>query len=781
MSVLDGQEPVESLCLSIPASENYALQLAVLPEGEKKIESVKCAGDAEITSINTQICDKFGRKYERSVELRSEKIQPMFFIFAAMPGMAGKASAAEIDFLTDLGNQRLHIDISYTDEAVENGGFNDLWRLSRLAWLNSGKFLNSKPVAPYFSPVIEGRKIKILGRSIEISDNGLPKQAEYYFDESIRLSESVCRRLLSAPVSFEAEGESFVCSPAELSQDNGTVYISSDWSSENLDVNLRGELRYEGSIAYSVKLTAKNNVAFGNVSLNMKINRECAEYVNGLGYIGDKAHDIDFSWNSERHWDCLYVGNVNGGIRVKWKAENYRRPLVNIYYRYLPIRIPESTWDNAGKGGINFSVSEEFSLLDASTSTFIMRAGESRSFDFEMHFTPFKPIDFKKHYSVRYALFDNAKNEIRESDRAAELGMTHGIIGSGNIINPVINYPFVEPQRLASLCEYSRQKKIGIKIYYTLREHSFHMAEVFAYKALGGEIILRRKGVGKGRSKRLYEYFGEKIIPAWRKRYGDSKYRYGSDVSFVVRPDSRLDNYYIEGLDWLIKNTGVKGIYVDDAAFDRTTAERAKKVLMQNDGLMDLCMWNHENPRGGRISSANLYTELFPFFDSLLVGDGYSLDDVSPEFLLTELSGIPYGQTSQTVFANEYMAMLCGMTNRYGQGKCTAQNMYAVWDDFGIEQSEMRGWWHSKNPFKTGNDSVKATTYVKNDSALICMFNFSNHTTVVHPELDTELLGFEPSEGERIFIKSLQFKKKLSDGAGIILRGRDGIIILIKK
>ena len=102
LSVLDGLEPVESLALSIPASENYALQLAVLSEGERKIESVECTGGAEITCINTQICDKFGRKYKRSVDLKSEKIQPMFFIIAAMPGMAGGSAQADIKFSTDI-------------------------------------------------------------------------------------------------------------------------------------------------------------------------------------------------------------------------------------------------------------------------------------------------------------------------------------------------------------------------------------------------------------------------------------------------------------------------------------------------------------------------------------------------------------------------------------------------------------------------------------------------------------------------------------------------------
>ncbi len=58
------------------------------------------------------------------------------------------------------------------------------------------------------------------------------------------------------------------------------------------------------------------------------------------------------------------------------------------------------------------------------------------------------------------------------------------------MIMPFINYPFYEVDRLKNAVRYAKDKGIGIKLYYTEREHSNHMAETFVYKALGDEIIL---------------------------------------------------------------------------------------------------------------------------------------------------------------------------------------------------------------------------------------------------------------------------------------------------
>lgn len=37
---------------------------------------------------------------------------------------------------------------------------------------------------------------------------------------------------------------------------------------------------------------------------------------------------------------------------------------------------------------------------------------------------------------------------------------------------------------------------------------------------------------------------------------------------------SRWHNFYVEGLNWLTKNVGIDGVYIDDLAFDRNTMKR---------------------------------------------------------------------------------------------------------------------------------------------------------------------------------------------------------------
>ncbi len=786
LSILKGLTPLSSLALSVPAQEDFVIQLAALPENETKIVSVNCNG-LKTVCINTDITDKFGNSYTKEIELKANRIQPLFIIIPADSDNTGKSTDAQIKITTDCGEIHLPINITFTNKYIENRGYNDIFGLSRLSWLNSTRYLNNDVVAPYTMPELNGSTVKILGRDIELGSNGLPAQVSYYFDESILLTDSVQKKLLKKPMEFSACGENITYSNLKIEQDGGTVTVKAEGESENLTLETIGVLRYDGSASYNISVTAKSDFTVENLSLVTNLNPDCAEYMNGLGAVGGTAHNLDFKWTSEKHHDCLYTGSVNAGLRLKWKAENYRKPLINIYYKNLPLIVPDDTWANHGKGFISFKKNENTADIVSGTGEFSMKKGELRHFDFEIHFTPLKPIDYKKHYSVRYSHNNHLKNEFKEVDRAAKNGLNNVVIHHGNMVHPFINYPFIETDKLKNLVNYAKSKNIGVKVYYTTREHSNHMAEVFAYKALGDEIILRKKGKGAswqgGTSKWLTDYFGEKIIPAWQVIYKHGKYKNDNDVSFIVRPNSRLDNYYIEGLDWLVKNMGIKGIYIDDTALDRTTLERAKKVLSQNNGLIDMHMWNHEEDRAGDVSCMNLYTELFPFLDSLWIGEGYHYKRLSPDYLLTEVSGIPYGQTSQMLEGggNPYIGMLYAMNNRYGWGVYDAPRIYALWDSFGIQDSRMLGYWHSKNPVKADCNEVLATVYLKKDSALVCMFNFSDTAKTVNLNIDEKLLGFKVGSAVRPYIKRLQWKKPINIQKSIKLKGKNGVIIRLSK
>ena len=472
-------------------------------------------------------------------------------------------------------------------------------------------------------------------------------------------------------------------------------------------------------------------------------------------------------------------------MRIKYKAEDYRRPLINIFYKNLPLNIPTTTWDNDGKGEIKTEVSSEYTKIIASTGRYQFKKNEQRSFDFQLHLTPFKPYDYKKAFSVRYDHNSHLTDEYKEIDEASKNGLNYVIFHQGNMIMPYINYPFYETERLKRAVQYADYKGIGIKLYYTEREHSNHMAETFAYKALGDEIILRKQGVShswqKEKPQWLVDNFGEDIIPGWFVKYKKGKYKGEHDFSFIVRPDTRLDNYYIEGLNWLLENIGIKGIYIDDKILDRTTIERAKKLLDKKDGLIDMHMWNHEEPRAGDVSCLNLYAELLPYLDSIWLGEGFFYKKYTPEYMLAEVSGIPYGVPGQMLQdgGDLYEGMLYAMNNRYGWGYKNAVDMYRLWDEFIIEDSQMLGYWHSKNPITTDNKNVLTTVYQKGESALLCVYNFSDKKECFNFLTDRELLGFEPHDTRKVKLGS-KTKKHADITKAQQLGGRKGAIYWLK-
>lgn len=787
LSILKGLNEAKRCDFEMMSNELFVIQLAVISDRADVIRDIRYSGEVSVECINRDCVDKFGRSYTQDITIKGGEIQPLFFIVDATKDMNGNAldyapkRKFSITIISDNADRHIDIVLNISKETLRNRGCDDLWRLSRLSWLNSRRFHVDEVSKPYTQPLVEKNVVKILGRDIVFNDMGLPEQIIGHYDESIRIFNEN-RQLFSKPMEF-VTGENIIDVKRDFKCGKSYVDVSASANTDSLEICVNGRVNYEGFLDYSIQITALKDCRLKNIALNTYLNNDCAKYINGLGEYGGRYKDIDFKWSNEKHVDSLYIGDVNLGMRMKWKAEDYVKPLVNIYYHNMPLAVPRTTWDNNAKGKIDLTKGSECTQLSASTNEFTLQSGEVRKFNFEIHITPLKPIDYKKHYSVRYSHNNGLKNEFKEIDRAKKKGLNNIVVHHGNMIHPFINYPFIEAHRLKNMVDYARNKSIGVKVYYTTREHSNHMAEVFAYKALGDEIILRKKGNGYnwkgGTSKWLNEYFGEEVIPAWKVEYRYGKYKNDPDVSFIVRPNSRLDNYYIEGLDWLVRNIGIKGIYIDDTALDRTTLERARKVLAFNDGLIDMHMWNHEEYRAGDTSCMNLYTEIFPFIDSLWIGEGYPYKKLTPEYLLTEVSGIPYGQTSQMLEGGgePYIGMLYAMNNRYGWGAMTAPRIYKLWDDFGIQDSEMRGYWHTANPVTLQNDDIKCTVYIKEKSALVCLYNFSDDKKSFVLNIDNAKLGFVPKCMQRVKIESLQSKKSLHINDTITLKGKKGIIL----
>lgn len=779
----NGKEIIGETEISVSKNEVYILQLAALSDCDCTIESVACSGGAKMCCINTDMTDKYGNRHNQKIKLKKGELQPLFFTVETEK--AGESVPEEIKIITDKESTVLKFLFKVNDMPVANRGYNDLWRLSRLKWLNSDLAQDDTLVQPYTEPTADGNTVSILGRVTEYADNGLPSQFSSKFDEGIQLCDEIQKTLLYRPAQFTIDGENLPSGETKTEKYKNRMERTTVCKNENYMAEVKSITRYDGQIDYSIKITPYRDFLSDNVSLAFCVNKDCTKLMHGFGHRASKATDICIKWDADKQWDCLYLGAVNCGMRIKYKAENYRRPLINIFYKNLPLHIPATTWDNGGNGEIKTEVSDEYTKIIASTGRYQFKKGEQRSFDFQLHITPFKPYDYKKAFSVRYDHNSKLTDEYKEIDRAAKHGLNYVTFHQGNMIMPYINYPFYEVDRLKKAVQYADYKNIGIKLYYTEREHSNHMAETFAYKALGDEIILRKQGVShswqKEKPQWLVDNFGEDIIPGWFVKYKKGKYKGEHDFSFIVRPDTRLDNYYIEGLNWLLENVGIKGIYIDDTSLDRTTIERAKKLLDKKGGLIDMHMWNHEEPRAGDVSCLNLYAELLPFLDSIWLGEGFFYKKYTPEYMLAEVSGIPYGVPGQMLQdgGDLYEGMLYAMNNRYGWGYTNAVDMYKLWDEFIIEDSQMLGYWHSKNPITTDNKNVRTTVYKKGESALLCVYNFSNKKEHFHFLTNKELLGFAPCDTRKI-----KFGSKVKKHADITkphqLGGRKGAIYWLK-
>lgn len=198
LSILEGLSPVSEQSLTVPASEDFVIQLAVLPEDEAVIKEIK----TPLVCINTDITDKFGKSRKKEIPLKKDNIQPLFLIVSADESKAGKKEDISVKIITDNAEIDFVLHLTFTDEAVENHGYNDISRLSRLSWLNSTSFLNDDIVAPYTEPVIDGKTVKILGRDIVFGENGMPEQVFSYFDEGINLKDNIQKVFSKLPPSL---------------------------------------------------------------------------------------------------------------------------------------------------------------------------------------------------------------------------------------------------------------------------------------------------------------------------------------------------------------------------------------------------------------------------------------------------------------------------------------------------------------------------------------------------------------------------------------------------
>lgn len=730
----------------------------------------------QIEGINGAVCyncfvsDFKGNKFFQNVELIKDKPQNFWFSVC-------DAGAGDICVYSDTGEllEKEQISIVKIDKKCENP-FEDIYSLNRLIWINSDRAIDNEVTKPFIPVSYSNKSVKILGRELQFNALGLPKKIVSNFNQGIKICDEQTK-ILSSDIEFSVGKEQFQNKKTDAKTFNDKMIYTALNKSENFELEVKSKVEFDGFVDYKLTLKCVKDTVVDDIKLTLPIDENCLKYFVGLGKKGGKFNrQIDWKWSEEVNQDCFWIGNVNAGLKIKFKGANYVKPYINIYYNHKKLNKPES-WDNAGKGGITFADS----IFTAYSGKRTIKSGEKLCFDFELIITPLKEIDLKKQFSMRF--FHTMYDSDTWLERAKKGGANIINVHHGNDLNPYINYPFFEIEKLSEFIKDAHNSGILVKLYYTIRELTINLPEFKIFRDLGYEMIAKRNitaesHLWQGEAKQwIIDNVGDDVIPAWRQPLKGVKYKDEYDASVITEGQSRLCNFYVEGLNYLVEHANVDGIYIDDVAYDRNTMKRVRKVLDKKEkAYVDFHQWNHLVGPGGMSNCVNMYMELYPYVDRCWIGEGFDYDEPA-DFWLVEMSGIPFGQMSEMMnTANQYRGLLFGMTNRlaWETNKSTPEIVWEIFDRYNLGEATLTGWWDNSLKVKSSNQQILVSKYTVEDKIYLAVANFSNEIQ------ETEII-VEDTPNCTLHAPNIEnFQTEQSFNGKISLDGGKGLFLILK-
>ncbi|MCC6731018.1 MAG: hypothetical protein IT208_16965 [Chthonomonadales bacterium] len=695
---------------------------------------LKSAGGAPAIPAAALRCFNLGGVDTDGVPFRKRVDVPQGRVQALWIGVDVPADAAPGDYAGEVTvsarnapASRVAVRLTVRPGGLADRGDSELWRYSRLRWLDSTAGIDDEPVAPYTPLRVSRRTVHCLGRSVRFGADGLPA--------SIR---SGSREVLAAPIRMVAKTEA---GPVGLGVGRAAVVrrtagsVTWEATRDGADALLRcaARMEFDGHLAYRVALRAKRALRLSDARLELPVRADAAGYFMGAGRKGGRRPDR-YEWRWTTPHDSFWIGDATAGVHCELRGGAYHGPLLNLFQP-----APPASWHNGGRGGVALEPAVGGTVtVRAFSGARELAAGEELVFEFALLVTPVKPLDTAMQFRTRY-YHDGAEPVV---DRATlDAGVNVMNVHHANAINPYINYPFLTTASLGGFVHEWQGRGMKVKLYYTVRELTNYVAELWALRSLGTEVLAGGDGGG---FPWLREHLVDGYTPQWYVPFPDGT----ADASILTSGESRWYNYYVEGLGWLVRNLRIDGLYLDDVSYDRRILKRMRKVMETSrpGGMIDL----HSNTAFS-IGPANQYAEFLPYVDRIWFGESFRYEEEPPDYWLTEISGIPFGLMGEMLQepTNRWRGMIYGMTARLtwgaAQGPPDPRPVYRLWNAFGIDQARMVGYWDPRCPVRTGRDDVLATVYRRPGRALIALASWAPERADVRLAIDFRALGLDPA------------------------------------
>jgi len=290
------------------------------------------------------------------------------------------------------GESAVKISLKISDEIIEDHGDNELWRHSRLRWLNSTIGLDDDITAPYVPLKADGKSVECLGRKVKFAANGLP--------ESI-ISNS--GEILSAPISMTVETDEGEIpwqneSISLVKTSPGTMVWESRSSNQQMKMECQSQMEFDGYVNFRISMSVLKDTDVNDIRLDIPIKREIAVYMMGMGCEGGyRPKEWKWVWDEKLANNSIWIGDVSAGLHCKLKGTEDIWELYSLKASGIP-----KDWNNSGKGGCEvFEKGDDTVILRAYSGERSLTAGEKLDFCFSFLITPLKPLD-PAHWNQRY-------------------------------------------------------------------------------------------------------------------------------------------------------------------------------------------------------------------------------------------------------------------------------------------------------------------------------------------------------------------------------------------
>ncbi len=782
-----GQAGKPHLSVSARPGQFLTFQIAVLARTD--IRSVKVVfrslrGESQVLPGTLARCislggvDSRGNRFVKSLSVGRGRLQPLWCGWDIPKTARGRYRGTASLELSPGVREPIALDVMVEGPVDEDGGADRPEALTRLRWLDSTVGEQGGVTPPYVPVTVRGRTVHVLGRDLELGTNGLPSSIVSHFSSANTRIVGSGQEVLSGPIQFLVSERGRV-QPlrAQLARIRHQS-VEATWKSIGhagaFQAEVTGKLDYTGSGQLSIKLRATRDLDLTDARLEIPFRPESALYSMGLNRQGGlRPPSQSWKWDVSRHQDCFWIGSLNRGLMIRLKDENYRRPLLNIYYAFRPLLMPDS-WGNGGKGGVTVNDVSGTVLARAYCGPRAVKKGQVLSFLVDFYVTPFRTIDTDKQWRTRivHPHPSRSPDPIESALQAANADVGPNMIDvhQATYFDPYINYPYSPDSfdALVGLSKRAHAKHVRLRVYYTTREITQNMPELFALHSLNGEVVF--PGPGKdaktlinpnGPDPWLVQNLGSDFIPAWVDHVG-GKYAQ-DDISVITAPDSRWNNFYLEGLRWMVKKAQIDGVYIDDTALDARSLRRARRILSARaDPFIDLHSWNHFNQYAGYANNLNLYMEVLPYLDRLWLGEGFSANDAPWDYWLVEMSGLPFGLMSEMLDSpNVYRGLVFGETGRLGWSG-DPRPEWKLFDQAGLLGTEMIPFASHDCPVRTSDSRVLATVYRGKGRALVAIASWADQPVHVKLSIDWSQLALAP-ERARAFAPEISGLQSAGD------------------